>query len=65
MVRSYELASDFEAERWKQWRLNGAYRSIFSESHSVGELPLFTVKVLRKLTGIRELPGMMGKLTTF
>lgn len=38
---------------------------MFSESHSTGELPLFTVKVLRKLTGIRELPGMVGKLIAF
>ena len=34
---------------------------MFKDSHSVLELPLLTVKVLRRLTGMRELPGMVGE----
>jgi hypothetical protein len=35
---------------------------MFSESNWLLELPFFTVKVLRRLTGIRDVPGMMGDL---
>jgi hypothetical protein len=34
---------------------------MFSDSNWPLEPPFFTVNVLRKLTGILELPGMMGE----
>ncbi len=40
----------------------GAYRSMFSDSNWLRELPFFTVKLLRKLTGILEVPGILGKV---
>ena len=36
----------------------GAYKSIFRDSNWLLELPFFTVKLLRKLTGILEVPGI-------
>ena len=39
-----------------------AHRSMFRDSNWPLEPPFFTVNVLRKLTGILELPGMMGDL---
>lgn len=46
------------------WGKGGdSYRSIFRDSNWLLEPPFLTVKVLRKLTGILELPGMMGELS--
>jgi hypothetical protein len=33
---------------------------MFRESNWVLELPFLTVKLLRKLTGIRDVPGILG-----
>ena len=37
-----------------------SYRSMFRESNWLFELPFLIAKVLRRLTGIRELPGILG-----
>jgi hypothetical protein len=46
--------------RVKGSKVGIAYRSMFSDSNWLLEPPFLTVNVLRKLTGILELPGMMG-----
>lgn len=38
---------------------------MFNDNHWVLELPFLTVKVLRRLTGIREVPGMVGDCTSW
>jgi hypothetical protein len=40
--------------------LGEAHKSMFSDSNWLLEPPFFTVKLLRKLTGILELPGIVG-----
>ena len=35
---------------------------MFRESNWVLELPFLTVKLLRKLTGILEVPGILGRV---
>jgi hypothetical protein len=40
-------------------RKAGLYKSIFRESNWLLELPFLTVKLLRKLTGILEVPGIL------
>ena len=37
----------------------GAYKSMFNDSNWLLELPFLTVKLLRKLTGILEVPGIL------
>jgi hypothetical protein len=38
---------------------SGAYRSMFNDNNWLLELPFLTVKLLRKLTGILEVPGIL------
>jgi len=40
--------------------VGNSYKSMFSDNNWLLEPPFLTVNVLRKLTGILELPGMMG-----
>jgi hypothetical protein len=37
-----------------------AHKSMLSDSNWLLELPFLTVKLLRKLTGIRDVPGILG-----
>jgi hypothetical protein len=40
----------------------GAYRSMFNDSNWLLAAPFLTVKLLRKLTGILEVPGILGRV---
>lgn len=48
--------------RGQLYSFRGAYRSMFTASNWLLEPPFFTVKLLRKLTGILEVPGILGRV---
>jgi hypothetical protein len=49
-------------DRGLLYSFQGAYRSMFSDSNWLLAAPFFAVKLLRKLTGILEVPGILGRV---